>query len=130
LAGQSPIVSEIDVELYQTAEFDLSPYDHHGHGAGVCYSSYRRPILNMRPKARMSSMGVTWQFPADLSIILRRALFSIRGAATKSQRMGETTVNKKGWKHSLHEPATVSSVAENGGLLLSSRWDDTVANRT
>src|SRR5579864_2700294 len=23
----------------------------------------------MRPKARMSSMGVTWQFPADLSII-------------------------------------------------------------
>jgi N,N-dimethylformamidase len=69
LAGQSPIVSEIDVELYQTAEFGLSLYDHHGDGAGVCYSSYRRPILNMRPKARMSSMGVTWQFPADLSII-------------------------------------------------------------
>jgi N,N-dimethylformamidase len=23
----------------------------------------------MRPKARMSSMGVTWQFPADLSVI-------------------------------------------------------------
>jgi N,N-dimethylformamidase len=55
--GQSPIVSEIDVELYQTAEFGLSLYDHHGDGAGVCYSSYRRPILNMRPKARMSSMG-------------------------------------------------------------------------
>jgi hypothetical protein len=69
LAGQSPIVSEIDVELYQTAEFGLSLYDHHGDGAGVCYSSYRQPILNMRPKARMSSMGVTWQFPADLSII-------------------------------------------------------------
>ena len=69
LAGQSPIVSEIDVELYQTAEFGLSVYDHHGDGAGVCYSSYRRPILNLRPKARMSSMGVTWQFPADLSII-------------------------------------------------------------
>jgi N,N-dimethylformamidase len=69
LAGQSPILSEIDVELYQTREFGLSVYDTHQDGAGVCYSSYHRPILNMRPKARMSSMGVTWQFPADLSII-------------------------------------------------------------
>lgn len=69
LAGQSPILSEIDIELYQTNEFGLSLYDTHADGAGVCYSSYRRPILNMRPKARMSSMGVTWQFPADLSII-------------------------------------------------------------
>lgn len=69
LAGQSPIVSQTDIELYETAEFGLSLYDHHGDGAGVCYSTYRRPILNMRPKARMSSMGVTWQFPADLSII-------------------------------------------------------------
>jgi N,N-dimethylformamidase len=68
LAGQSPILSEIDIELYQANEFGLSLYDHHADGAGVCYSSYRRPILNMRPKARMSSMGVTWQFPADLSI--------------------------------------------------------------
>lgn len=69
LAGQSPIISEIDIELYQTKEFGLSLYDHHSDGAGVCYSSYLRPILNMRPKARMSSMGVTWQFPADLSVI-------------------------------------------------------------
>ena len=69
LAGQSPILSEVDIELYQTTEFGLSLYDHHSDGAGVCYSSYRRPILNMRPKARMSSMGVTWQFPADLSVI-------------------------------------------------------------
>jgi N,N-dimethylformamidase len=69
LAGQSPIISEVDIELYQTAEFGLSLYDSHHDGAGVCYSSDHRPILNMRPKARMSSMGVTWQFPADLSVI-------------------------------------------------------------
>lgn len=69
LAGQSPILSEIDIELYQTAEFGLSMYDHHAEGAGVCYSSYRRPIFNMRPKSRISSMGVTWQFAADLSIV-------------------------------------------------------------
>ena len=69
LAGQSPILSEIDIELYQTADFGLSLYDAHKDGVGCCYSSYRRPILNMRPKARMSSMGVTWQFPADLSVL-------------------------------------------------------------
>ncbi|MBD8906688.1 N,N-dimethylformamidase beta subunit family domain-containing protein [Methylorubrum zatmanii] len=69
LAGQSPILSEIDIELYQTKSFGLSLYDHHSDGVGCCYSSYRRPILNMRPKVRMSSMGVTWQFPADLSIL-------------------------------------------------------------
>jgi N,N-dimethylformamidase len=69
LTGQSPIVSEIDIELYQTREFGLSCYDVHEDGAGVCYSSYHRPILNMRPKARIAGMGITWQFPADLSII-------------------------------------------------------------
>ncbi len=69
LAGQSPILSEIDIELYQTESFGLSLYDAHKDGVGCCYSSYRRPILNMRPKARISSMGVTWQFPADLSVL-------------------------------------------------------------
>ena len=39
LAGQSPIVSQIDIELYETQEFGLSLYDHHGDGAGVCYST-------------------------------------------------------------------------------------------
>lgn len=69
ISGQPPIVSEIDIELYQTKDFGLSTYDAHSDGAGVCYSSYRRPILNMRPRCRLSSMGITWQFPADLSII-------------------------------------------------------------
>ncbi len=69
LCGQSPILSELDIEMYQTESFGLSLYDTHSDGAGCCYSSYRRPILNMRPKARMSSMGVTWQLPADLSVI-------------------------------------------------------------
>lgn len=68
LTGQSPIISEVDIELYQTEGFGLSAYDSHANGAGVCYSSYLRPILNMRPKSRIASMGVTWQFPADLSI--------------------------------------------------------------
>jgi N,N-dimethylformamidase len=69
MAGQPPIVSEVDIEMYKNHEFGLSTYDHFLDGLGVSYSSYRRPVVNMRPKYRMSSMGLTWQFPADLSIV-------------------------------------------------------------
>jgi N,N-dimethylformamidase len=69
IAGQTPIVSPVDVEMYQNREFGLSTYDHHADGAGVCYSSYLRPIINMRPKYRISSMGIAWQLPADLSVL-------------------------------------------------------------
>jgi len=69
IAGQTPIVSEIDIEMYQTPDFGASTYDIHADGAGICHTSYRRPIINMRPKYRISTMGICWQFPADLSII-------------------------------------------------------------
>ena len=69
MTGQPPIVTDIDIEMYKKEDFGLSTYDLWADGNGVCYSSYRRPIVNMRPKHRISSMGVTWQFPADLSII-------------------------------------------------------------
>lgn len=69
MTGQPPIVTDIDIEMYKNKEFGLSTYDSWEDGNGVCYSSYRRPVINMRPKHRISSMGVTWQFPADLSII-------------------------------------------------------------
>ena len=35
---------------------------------GVCYSSSRRPIMNMRPKFRHAT-GSVWQFPADLHLV-------------------------------------------------------------
>ena len=63
IMGQPPIVSEVDIELYQTPDFGLSTYDVHADGGGVCYTSYLRPILNMRPKCRIAAMGITWQFP-------------------------------------------------------------------
>jgi N,N-dimethylformamidase len=69
MTGQPPIVTDVDIEMYKNWEFGLSTYDSWADGNGVCYSSYRRPIINMRPKYRISSMGVPWQFPADLSII-------------------------------------------------------------
>ncbi len=69
MTGQPPIVTEIDIEMVKNKEFGLSTYDAWEDGNGVCYSSYHRPIVNMRPKHRISSMGITWQFPADLSIV-------------------------------------------------------------
>jgi N,N-dimethylformamidase len=69
MTGQPPIITDIDIERYKNPEFGLSTYDKFDDGSGVCFSSYKRPILNMRPKYRISSMGITWCFPADLSII-------------------------------------------------------------
>ncbi len=69
MTGQPPILAAVEMEMYKNKEFGLSTYDKYLDGQGVNLSSYRRPVLNMRPKARMSSMGITWQFPADLSII-------------------------------------------------------------
>ncbi|MDM8167990.1 N,N-dimethylformamidase beta subunit family domain-containing protein [Roseovarius sp.] len=69
MTGQPPVVTDLDIETYEHREFGLSTYDTYEDGAGVCYSSYLRPVINMRPKYRMSSMNITWQFPADLSIV-------------------------------------------------------------
>ena len=69
MTGQPPTITDIDVEQYKNPEFGLSTYDTFADGAGVCFTSYKRPILNMRPKYRTSGMGITWQLPADLSII-------------------------------------------------------------
>lgn len=69
MTGQPPVITDVDIEAYEHREFGLSTYDSFEDGAGVCFSSYKRPIINMRPKYRISSMNTTWQFPADLSII-------------------------------------------------------------
>jgi N,N-dimethylformamidase len=69
MTGQPPVVTDIDIETYEHGEFGFSTYNNFEDGAGVCFSSYKRPMINMRPKYRMSSMNITWQFPADLSIV-------------------------------------------------------------
>ena len=70
ITAVTPVIQDVDVEAYKRAdEFGLSTYDHHNDGAGVCYSSYRRPIFTMRPKYRMPGIASPWQFPADLSIV-------------------------------------------------------------
>jgi len=69
IVGQTPILTDIDIEIHQSPEFGRSTYDHHHDGAGICYTSYRRPIVGMRPKHRNAMNGITWGFAADLSIL-------------------------------------------------------------
>ena len=69
MTGQPPVITDIDIETYEHRDFGLSTYDSFEDGAGVCFSSCKRPLINMRPKYRISSMNITWQFPADLSIV-------------------------------------------------------------
>ncbi|MFM8351443.1 MAG: N,N-dimethylformamidase beta subunit family domain-containing protein, partial [Actinomycetales bacterium] len=63
------VLTEAEADYYQDPQFGRSTYDHHSDGAGVCFSSWKRPILNMRPKWRSSAIGTVWQFPRDLSLI-------------------------------------------------------------
>lgn len=69
ICANTPVVSEADLTWKQQEAFGLSTYDVHSDYAGVCYSSWRRPIQNMRPKYRMPAIGAPWAFPADLSLI-------------------------------------------------------------
>jgi N,N-dimethylformamidase beta subunit-like, C-terminal len=68
IVGHTPVLDENDFYLCRHPELGLSTYDHHTDGSGVCFSSWRRPILTMRPKDRHGT-GSVWQFPADLHLV-------------------------------------------------------------
>ena len=69
IGGHTPILSKYDLENDKRLDFGLSTYDHHSDEAGVCYSSYRRPIYNLRPKHRNATTAIPWGLGADLSIV-------------------------------------------------------------
>ena len=70
ITAMTPVLQDVDIEAYKNdVEFGLSTYDLHNDNAGVCHTSYRRPVINMRPKYRAPGIGAVWQFPADLSIV-------------------------------------------------------------
>ena len=69
ITGHTPIITEEDLEFKKLDEFGLSTYDHHTDGAGCCYSSWRRPLISLRPRYRLPAMGFPWALPADLSLI-------------------------------------------------------------
>jgi N,N-dimethylformamidase len=66
--GVITTLDEIDLALNLHTEYGRSTYDYHLDGRGVAYSSWRRPILNMRPEYR-HEYGSVWQFPADLHLV-------------------------------------------------------------
>lgn len=66
--GVLTTLDDLDLELNETPEFGCSTYDYHRDGRGFQYSSWRRPILNLRPDYR-HEFGSVWQFPADLHLI-------------------------------------------------------------
>jgi len=69
ICANTPVVTPSDIYWKAQEEFGLSTYDVHSDYAGVCYSSWRRPIINMRPRYRMPAAGTPWAFPADLSLL-------------------------------------------------------------
>ncbi len=69
IVAHTPVISADDIEYNKLQEFGLSTYDHHSDGAGVCYSSWKRPIINIRPGYRMAGMTFPWALPADLSLL-------------------------------------------------------------
>ncbi|MFA6154011.1 N,N-dimethylformamidase beta subunit family domain-containing protein [Mesorhizobium sp.] len=67
--GAFATLEDIDLEMHEARPlYGFSVYDLHADGRGVQYSSWRRPILNLRPHYK-HEFGAFWQFPADLYII-------------------------------------------------------------
>src|SRR3989338_1038636 len=69
ITTHTPVIVAEDLEYKKLEEFGLSTYDHHTDGAGCCYSSWRRPVISMRPRYRMPAMNFPWALQADLSLI-------------------------------------------------------------
>jgi N,N-dimethylformamidase len=58
-----------DLEISAHREFGLSLYDRHGDGTGVCYSSTRRPVLNLDPSYRFWLFGGPVHLGEDLYLL-------------------------------------------------------------
>jgi N,N-dimethylformamidase len=68
VAGQVPTLKASDVYRNRHREIGASCYDTHSDGSGVCYSTWSRPLLNVRPKYE-NPLGRLWQFNADLHLV-------------------------------------------------------------
>lgn len=56
-------------KMRRRRDLGLSCYDRHSDGSGVCYSSSRRPILNVRPGYIMWGFSRPREFSADLMML-------------------------------------------------------------
>ena len=68
VSGRVPNLQPESMHLHMHRELGASLYDHHGDGSGVCFSAWRRPLLNVRPGYNFFGPRV-WQFNADLHIV-------------------------------------------------------------
>jgi N,N-dimethylformamidase len=55
--------------LYIAENHLHSLYDYHGDGSGVCYASWKRPLVNTRPKAIRAAFSSPEHLAADLYLI-------------------------------------------------------------
>ena len=60
------VADPYDAYVWDHPELGFSIYDAHSDGTGINYSSWRRPMLNMRPKHRFWVTGAPRHFAADL----------------------------------------------------------------
>lgn len=66
------VMQPSDLFIQEHPEYGLSLYDSHRDGSGVCYSSYLRPVLNMRPRYAgwLGAYGSgLWQYNADTHLL-------------------------------------------------------------
>ncbi|KAL6790957.1 hypothetical protein J3E68DRAFT_411700 [Trichoderma sp. SZMC 28012] len=56
-------------KMRRRVDLGLSCYDRHNDGSGVCYSSSKRPILNVRPGYIMWAFSRPREFSADLMML-------------------------------------------------------------
>jgi N,N-dimethylformamidase len=63
-----PALDEFEQLRYRHRELGGSLYEWHLDGSGICHSSWRRPILTMRPHA-YDHNGPVWQFQADMQLV-------------------------------------------------------------
>lgn len=56
-------------KMRRRADLGLSLYDRHNDGSGVCFSSSKRPILNIRPGYIMWAFSRPREFSADLMML-------------------------------------------------------------
>lgn len=69
-SGRPYVLHDFDVEMNLNFEdYGLSVYETYVDGRSVKYTSWRRPISNMRPMSRHREFGAPWSFSSDLYLI-------------------------------------------------------------
>ncbi len=67
--GREILPDEGDLRLREHPEYGASLYDSHADGSGVCFSSFRRPVLNLRPGHRNWQTHAPRALSADLYLV-------------------------------------------------------------